>query len=174
MATNAEINLKLSVAETGDNALTSGPRYNVALKYLQKLSEGVGASQIDLAYVDERSVAASTNDDIDLSGVISTAIGVSFAAVEIVGIVIINAPFKSNDPANTSDLTIGAGANPFIGFLAATDTIGPIKPGGIFMLIAGDLAGIGTVTAGTGDILRIANSSGGTAKYQIAILARSA
>ena len=62
----------------------------------------------------------------------------------------------------------------FIGFLAATDTIGPIKPGGIFMLIAGDLAGIGTVTAGTGDILRIANSSGGTAKYQIAILARSA
>ena len=42
------------------------------------------------------------------------------------------------------------------------------------MLAAGDAAGLGAVTAGTGDILRIANSSGATAKFQIAILARSA
>ena len=174
MSTASEISLKISVTETGSNALTGGPRYNVALAYLQKLTDGTGANNIDLAYVDERSVNASSNDDIDLSGVLSTAIGVSFVAAEIVAIVIINAPFKSSDPANTSDLTIGSGTNPFIGFLGAIHTIGPIKPGGVFMLAAGDAAGIGTVTASTGDILRVANSSGGTAKYQIAILARTA
>ena len=42
------------------------------------------------------------------------------------------------------------------------------------MLFSGDAAGIGAVTAGTGDILRIANSSGASATYQIGIVGRSA
>ena len=173
MPTTAEIKLNISVQDRGGNVLTGGPRFNVALEYLQKLTDGTGANNLDLAYVDERSVNASTDDNIDLIGSLSTALGVAFDAAEIVAIVIINAPFKSTDPANVSDLTIGGATNPFIGFLGATHTIGPIKPGGAFMLAAGDAAGIGTVTAATADILRIANGAGGTAKYKIAILARS-
>ncbi len=88
-------------------------------------------------------------------------------------ILIINGPISGS--ANTTDLTIGLGTNPFLGFLGGTTpTIGPIKPAGMFMIAAGHASGIGTVGAASSDILRIANSSGASATYQIAILARSA
>jgi hypothetical protein len=49
-----------------------------------------------------------------------------------------------------------------------------LKPGAVFLLAAGDAAGVKTVTAATADILTIVNSSGASALYQIAILARTA
>lgn len=77
--------------------------------------------------------------------------------------------------ANTTALTIGGGSNPVVGFLGGTTpTIGPIRPGGFVFIACPDAAGIGAVTAGTGDILRIANASGAAAVYQIAILGRTA
>jgi len=88
---------------------------------------------------------------------------------------VINAPLDSTEAANVSNLTIGGATNPFVGFLGGTTpTIGPIRPGGFVVIGAADLGGIGSPVAGTGDILRIANGAGGTAKYQIAILGRSA
>ena len=107
-----------------------------------------------------------------LTATIVAALTAKQTAAELVALFIINAPISGT--ANTTDLTIGAGSNPFIGFLGAAHTVGPIKPGGMFMIGAGDAAGIGAVTAGTGDILRVANSAGATANYQIGIVARSA
>ena len=91
----------------------------------------------------------------------------------IVAILVINGPI-SGEP-NLSDLTIGGASNAFEGFLGGTSpTVGPIKPGGVFLLAAGDAAGIGTVGAGSTDELRISAGAGGDATYQIAIIARSA
>jgi hypothetical protein len=104
---------------------------------------------------------------------VSDVFGTTITAAELVGLLVINKQIDGT--ANTTDLTIGAGSNPFLGFLGGTTpTIGPIKPGGVLCIAAPDAAGIGTVTASTADILRIANSSGAAATYQIAILARSA
>lgn len=174
MGVTAQIRAALSVSQTGTAAFGNSPSWSAAIEEILSLTNGTGANQADIAYVAERTVASATNDDIDLAGVLSDAMGATITAAELVALLIVNK--QKDGTANTTDLTIGnGGVNSAVGFVgAAAHTIGPIKPGGIFLLAAGNAAGIGAVTASTGDILRIANSSGAQAKYQIAILARSA
>lgn len=171
--TAATIKASIAISEAGANAFSSGPYWNGSLEFLATLSDGTTAGKADLSYMAERTVATATNDDIDLAGVLTDALGATVTAAELVAIMIVNRQLDGT--ANTTNLTIGAGLNPVVGFMGGTTpTIGPIKPGGVFMLAAADAAGLGAVTAGTGDILRIANSAGATNKYLVAILARSA
>lgn len=170
MALQATITASIKAVQSGSNAFAD--RFIPTIEKIQKIADGTTANKADLMYVNERTVATATNDDIDLSGVLVDAFGATITAAELVAVLIINGPIDG--VANTTNLTIGSGTNPFIGFLGATHTVGPIRPNGVFMIAAGDAAGIGSVAAGTGDILRIANSSGASATYQIAILARSA
>lgn len=171
MALTATLTARLEATQTGPNDF-SDSFAPVVSKVLATL-DGTTANKADLIFADQRAVSTGANDDIDLAGVLTDAFGVTLTFVELVGILIINAPITG--AANTTDLTIGLGSNPFLGFLGGTTpTIGPIKPGGAFMIFAGDADGIGTVGAGSSDILRIANSSGATANYQIVIIGRSA
>lgn len=174
MTVTAKIKLDFTGSDAGSNEY-GGPYWNGALSYLQSFTNGTGANQADIVYFDERTVASATNDDLDLAGVLSTALGSTITAAELVAIAVVNGPVDTTAAANTTDLTIGGASADVTGFLGGTTpTIGPIKPGGVFLIAAGDAAGIGAVTATTADILRIANSSGASAKYQVAILARSA
>lgn len=168
----AEITAAIKAAQTGPNDF-GGPAFNLDMGAVLATTLGVAAGQADILFADQRTVASATNDDIDLAGALANAFGQTITAAELVAILIINAPISG--AANTTNLTIGAGSNPFIGFLGGTSpTIGPIRPGGFVLLGCGDAAGLGAVVAGTGDILRIANSSGAPASYQIAIVARTA
>jgi hypothetical protein len=171
MTLQATFTANLNMIQSGANAFADRLSDDVA--FSQKLTDGTGAGNADLLYVAERTVATATDDDIDLAGVLSDVFGTTLTFAELVGILIINK--QKDGTANTTDLTIGGGSNPFVGFLGGTTpTVGPIKPGGMFMLMSPDAAGIGTVTAGTGDILRITNSAGASNTYQIAIVGRSA
>jgi hypothetical protein len=171
MSLTARITANFVATQTGPNDYSD--KFTPTLNKVIALTDGTGANQADLLFCDQRAVATGANDDIDLAGALSDAFGTTITAAEIVAVLIINAPISGS--ANTTDLTIGGGSNPFIGFLGgAAHTIGPIKPGGVFMIAAGDAAGVGTVTGGTADILRVSNSAGATANYQIAIVARSA
>jgi hypothetical protein len=171
MAVTATLRGSIDLTQTGGNDYDDKLKATIAKTI--SLTDGTAANNADLIFVDQRTVATATNDDIDLAGSLTDAFGVTITFAEIVAVLVINGPISGS--ANTTDLTIGAGSNPFVGFLGGTaPTIGPIKPGGVFMIFAGDAAGVGTVTAGTGDILRIANSSGASATYQICIIGRSA
>lgn len=172
MGLTAKIKASIEAIQTGTNDYGS-PRFTPQLAELLELASGTIANAADLLFVDERTVASASNDDLDLAGVLTSALGATLTFVEIVAILIIN---KSKaGVANTTNLTIGVGSNPFLGFLGGTTpTLGPIRPGGIVLLACPADVGIGTVTANTGDILRIANSSGAPATYQIAIIGRSA
>ena len=173
MTVQATIRAALSVSQAGGNAFSSGPFWGGSIDEIIALANGTGANQCNLAYIAERTVASATNDDIDLAGVLTDALGATITAAELVALLVINK--QKDGTANTTNLTIGGGTNPVVGFLGGTTpTVGPIRPGGMFLLTSPDAAGIGAVAAGTGDILRIANSSGATAKYMIAVLARSA
>lgn len=172
MPLSASVRLRLAASQTGSSDF-GGPAFTPALEAVMNLANGTGAGQADLLFVDERSVNASSNDDIDLAGALTGAFGTTITAAEIVGVLVINAP--RDGAANTSSLTIGNGSNPFVGFLGGTTpTIGPIGPGGFFFIGCPSATGVGAVTAGSADVLRIANGAGGTAVYQLAILARSA
>ncbi|MCG8447861.1 MAG: hypothetical protein MI753_19345 [Hyphomicrobiales bacterium] len=172
MTVTAELDVSLKIKQVG-NAFGGGPTYEPTLRFAEAIANGTGAGQADLYHIAERTVADGANDDVDLAGVLADALGNSFAAAELVGFMIINKPAGAG--SNTTDLTVGGGTNPFTGFVGGTaPTIGPLKPGALAMLFASDAAGIGTVTAGTGDILRVTNAAGAANTYQIALLGRSA
>lgn len=171
MAIKATLTAQIEAFEDGPNAFADD--FAPLVRKVLRITDGTTANKADILYAAQRAVTTGANDDIDLAGVLTNAFGETITAAELVAILVINEPVTG--AANTTALTIGAGSNPFVGFLGGTTpTIGPLRPGAAFMLFAGDAAGIGTVTAGTGDILRITNASGATANYQIAILARSA
>ncbi len=171
MTITTETLVRFKATQTGPNDF--GGSFSPTMQAMLQTSNGTGAGQANLLFIDERTVASASSDDLDLAGVLSNAFGATITAAELVAVFVINAPRAG--AANTTDLTVGGGPNAVVGFLGGTTpTVGPIRPGGFFMLGCGHAAGIGAVTAGTGDILRIANASGAAATYQIAILARTA
>jgi hypothetical protein len=172
MPLKVNFDLLLEVTETTFRTTGQAEATDVVRHAIEMLT-GTAAGQADLAYVADRTVAGGANDDIDLAGILPRPLGGVLTAAEVVMIIIINKP--SSGPANTTNLTLGGGTNPVVGYLGGTTpTIGPIRPNGGRVLFETDVAGLAAVVAGTGDILRVANSAGAAATYQIAIIARSA
>jgi hypothetical protein len=169
----ASVRVELTATQRGANDFDSGGAFAPKVASTLSFANGTGAGQSNLLFTDERTVGSGANDDIDLAGVLTDVFGATLTFVEITGVIVINAP--KSGPANTTNLTIGNAASPFVGFLGGTaPTIGPLRPGAVFAIAAGDAAGLGAVTPATADLLRIANSAGASAVYQIAILGRSA
>jgi len=132
-------------------------------------TDGAGLDQADVHWSDERTLAASASEDLDLAGgaVLIDAFGTALALTEVVAIYI------EADSTNTNNVLVGgAAANGFTTpFGAATDRI-VVRPGGAALLIAPDATAY-AVAAGTGDLLRVANSGAGTSvKYRIIIIGR--
>lgn len=172
MTLKAELRVRLEATQTGDSDFGS-VSFTPLMQLAQVLANGTGANQADVLWMDEREVGDGASDDLDLAGDLTDVFGNAVEIAEVVAIIVINAP--RGGAANTTNLTIGGATNAFDGFLGGTSpTVGPIRPGGFFAIGAGDAAGIGSVTGGSEDELRIANSSGAAATYQIAIIGRSA
>ena len=131
----------------------------------QTFANGTGLNQINTFWSDRRTIAASSADDLDLAGGLTDAFGNVLTLTKVKGLII------SAALANTNDVVIGGDASAaFYAFLgAANDTI-ILKPGAWFALCNPSAAGY-AVTATTGDILQIANSSSGSSvTYDIVIL----
>lgn len=134
------------------------------------LINGTGAGAADVLWSDTGTLAASANTDIDLAGALTNAIGGTSVFARVKAIVIAAAA------GNTNNVVVGAAAtNAWATMLNSTGTV-QLRPGG-FMLAscsAADATGW-AVTAGTGDLLRLANSGAGTSvTYDIAIVGCSA
>lgn len=168
----ATLTVTLAASQVGSNAFNN-PTWSGTMSLVQTFAAGTGANQFDQLYMAERTIASASNDDIDLSGVLTDVFGTTITAVELVGFVVINK--AADGTVNTTNLTIGVGTNPVVGYLGGTTpTIGPIHPGGVVALMNPDATGLATITPSTGDIFRIANSSGASARVQVAFMLRSA
>lgn len=133
-----------------------------------KLASGFAAGQADRIWADERTLAASASEDIDLAGVLADVFGAGLSFAKVKAILVVAAG------ANPGDVIVGgAASNGFVGpFGAAAHTVA-VKPGGAFL--AADATAGWAVTAGTGDLLKVANASGaGAATYKIIVLGTSA
>ncbi|WP_340265409.1 hypothetical protein [Sphingobium mellinum] len=128
-------------------------------------SDGLGANQAKAVFADERTLAASANESLDLAGGLSDVFGNLITFTKIKAIAIQAAATNSNDV-----LVGGAASNGFISFVGATDDTIKVKPGGMFLIVAPDANGL-AVTASTADLLKIANSAGGSSvTYKIVII----
>lgn len=166
MAVTANLNLSVTGRHTTTSDLGT-PTFPFALSLEVALASGTGASQADRVFADQRTLAASATEDLDLAGVLTDAFGAVITFAKIKAVIIKAAAANTNDVNVTRPASNGVPI-----FLAASDGIG-VKPGGAF---AWFFPGTGvTVTAGTGDLLTLTNSAGSTGvTYDIVILGTSA
>lgn len=129
-----------------------------------EFANGVGANQANVLWVDTRTLAASATEDLDLTGTLSDVFGASLVNARIKAIRI------SAAAGNTNSVIVGAAsATQWVTLLNAAGTI-TLPPGGYFEAAVPTAAGW-AVTAGTGDLLKIANSAGSTSvTYTIEII----
>lgn len=138
-----------------------------ALSAALSWTDGTGAGQADTVWSDKRTLGDGANENLDLSGALSTAFGTTMALTAVKAIMIKAAA------ANTTNLTVTAPAvNGVAGLFAALDDGIVIKPGGVFLWADPSAAGV-TVTAATADLLNVANGAGAAATYDVIVLGES-
>lgn len=134
------------------------------------LADGNTTGTADRLYQAQRTIAASGTDDLDLAGVLTDIFGTTITFVRIKALYIAAAA------GNTNNVVVGAAAsNQWATLLNTTGTI-QLRPGAACLFVAGSAdPTCWTVTAATGDILRLTNGAGGsTVTYDIAIVGASA
>lgn len=167
MTLTAELRATLKATQTGANDF-GGPTFKPTIDKILQFASGTGANQADILWADERTIAASSSEDLDLAGVLADAFGATITAAELVAILVVA------DAANTNNVVLGDATSP-IPLFGGTNPTFAVKPGGFFFIAAPGAAGQLTVGAGSTDDLKVANSSSGSSvTYKIAILARSA
>ncbi|MEV4180183.1 hypothetical protein AB0J28_01890 [Streptosporangium canum] len=145
----------------------STPTNLISVARQLNLAQGAGAGQADMVWSDQRTIAASGSDALDLAGSLSGPFGgtLTFARIKMVVVL------AAGGNANNVNVTM-PGSNGVPLFLAAGDGIA-VKPGGAFMWFDPSAAGV-AVTAATGDLLTVVNSGAGTpVTYDIHIVGAS-
>lgn len=167
MAFDVRLLFQLSANLTSSLDLTT---VSSPLQYSQQLtlSEGTGLNAANKIWSDNRTIAASGTDPLDLAGVLTDPFGATITLVRVKGIIVRAAV------GNTNNVVVGAGSNPLVNYLGGTTPTVIVRPGGLFCLMAPDATGYG-VTAATGDILQIANSGAGSSvNYDIVVIGANA
>jgi hypothetical protein len=133
---------------TGTHKVDFGPNF--------VLGNGTGANQANEIWADTRTIAASGTEDIDLNGGVSDIFGTAIAFTKIKALIVVA------DPTNVNDVVIGgAASNAVSTIFGATTHTQKVKPGGMVAIVAPDANGYG-LTAGTADLLKVANSGAGS------------
>jgi hypothetical protein len=167
MTLTSSIQLALTASLVGANDFAT-PSYTLNYRKTTSLASGTAAQQADRIFADQRTVALSSNEDLDLAGVLLDPFGNTLTFVKIKALLLYAAT------ANTNNVLIAPGsATPFLGWFADASDITAVKPGGIFLITA---PGAGwTVGAGATDKINIANSGAGTGvTYDLVVLGTSA
>lgn len=164
--------LGFSVAGTLNNPLTLGVIATAALSMSSgfSLTTGTAAGQADKIFAATRTITASSNDDLDLAGVLTDALGATITFARVKALIVRAAA------TNVNNLIIGGGAsNPVTTILGGTTPTLTIRPGGALFLFSGSDATGYVITAATADILRLTNGGAGSSvTYDIVIIGASA
>jgi hypothetical protein len=131
------------------------------------IASGIAAGQADVVFSDQRTLTASSNEDLDLAGSLSAPTGGTITIVKLKAVLLKAAA------ANTNNVVISRGASNGVPLFGGVSQSIAVLPGGFFLWVAPG-AGI-TVTPATGDLINIANSGAGTSvTYDITFVGTSA
>lgn len=168
MALKSEILMRFKATQTSTYDVAN-PSFQPVVEKIIQLTDGVLANQADLLYIDTATLAPSAFTDYDLSGTTNNAFGVNFVAAKIVAHIVLA------DAGNTHNVHAGgAAANQFVGAISGSTQYIKVSPGGVYLVAGPGLAGIGSVTAGTGDLYRIANGGAvSSVTYTLVVIGRS-
>ncbi len=158
---SVKVNLQANLTSALDLSSASS---NLTKAFSKTLTDGAGADQCTKVWSDRRTVTATTQDNLDLAGVLTDAFGtaITFASVKVIMIM--------PAAANTADLYLGGDNAAQVSTLfAAADSQLLMKAGGICLVVAPGATGY-AVTATTADILTIENTSGSSQVYDIILM----
>lgn len=165
LVTTIEAAIEATLSSALDLAVATVP-FDISKRIT--LASGTGANQADLVFADNRTIAASGNEDLDLAGVLAGPLGGTLTFVKVKAVLIRAAVGNTNNVRVTRPAANGVPL-----FLAASDGI-DVPPGGMFLFVAPGAAGV-AVTAATGDLINVANSGSGTSvNYDVVIIGTSA
>lgn len=164
------VQMGVSVAALLTATQDLGSSRNEASKaYSFSLADGVGASQANRIFHDQRTLAASATEDLDLAGVLIDPLGSTLTFARIKGMIVAAAATNVNEV-----IVGGAAATQFASWVGAAAHTVKVRPGGVFALMAGEATGY-TVGAGASDLLRIGNGGAGTSViYDIFLIGANA
>jgi hypothetical protein len=161
----AALSVGIHAKQTGTADLGTPQILVDILKEIDFTPGTASVNQANVLFSDTRTLTASSNENLDVAGILADALGAVINAAEIVAIYIAAAPGNTNDVQVTRPASNGVPL-----FLAAGDG---------FALGPGDFSlrtyrnGV-TVTPATGDLINIANGGAGTSvTYDIVIIGRT-
>lgn len=137
----------------------------IAETFSQAFTVGTGADQVDNFFSDQRTLAGSANETLDLQA-LTNALGVAcvFTKVKALWLEVVSTNADST-------ITVGAsGANAFNAPFGGDDTFAiTIRPAGLALFICNDSTGY--AVSGTAKDLKIVNNSASSLTYNILIAA---
>ena len=163
----ASLTSQVQLLVKADLTDTSGlveARAPLVMQRILTLASGDAANEASVVWSDSRTIVASGSETLDFAGGgLTDPFGAAVEPAKIRAIVV------SAAAGNQNDVVIGNDVN-HVPILSDATTTVTIQPGGIFVLTAPALAGV-AVTAGTGDIIAVANSGAGSSvDYSIVVL----
>lgn len=170
MALTTDLNLSLVATLTKANDLSIIAQDPLAFSQRVQLTSGTAAGQADKLFYDERTITASSSEDLDLVGSLTDTFGATFSPVRIKALIV------KADAGNTNNVVVGgASATQWAALLGTTGTV-TLRPGAVLLAAAGSADATGYVcAAGSTDLLKVANSSSGSSViYQIIVIGASA
>ena len=168
MALSGQVGTHAHLTQTGTAVMGSTPTQALMYNKSWDITNGTAAEMADQCVMAERTITASANDDLDLSGTsLQNVFGQNVAFVKVKCIIV------ESLSTNTTNITVGAATAPFQGPFGATTHTLVLTPGDFFLIAKKALAGW-AVTPTTADILRIANAAGASATYRVIIVGTTA
>lgn len=172
MAKELKTSLQIAISGLLQDALDlSTPQDKLSKSFRDNLATGAGKDQADLMWHDTDTLNSgnSYSIDIDLAGTLTDGLGdtVTFAKVKLIAIF-----NKATQAGFTLNVGGDATETAFINWVANFSDEVVVGPGGCFLLFNPSLAGY-AVTAGSGDILQIANSDSHEIEFDVVIIGTS-
>lgn len=163
MILNFEGEISVDFANTYTNALDlSTPSDVLSLSKTWTFANGKADDEAESQWHDQRTLAGSAVDSIDLYGALTDAFGQTLNFTKIKALYIEN--------LSASDiLRVGGGSNALVNWIQTSGDQVNIGPGGAMLLVCPKTAGY-AVTAGTADILTITNTGTGSNSYKIVVI----
>lgn len=159
----ATVGATVKATYTNTSLDVGSSNYQVNETFSTSFANGTASGQANVIWTDTRTINSSSNDDLDFAGSLTDAYGATLTFATIKAIIIKAA---ANNPNN---LVLGGDTTTNVqGIFAADDNSVNIKPGGKFILEA-PATGF-TVTASTGDKIRLTNPSTGAITYEIMVI----
>lgn len=132
------------------------------------LAQGTGLGQADMIFSDQRTIAPSATDSLDLAASLAGPFGGTLTFARLKALLVLPST------GNTNNVLVQRPATNGVPLFSAVSTNMAVPPGGAFFWFAPSAAGV-VVTPGTGDLIDMVNSGAGTSvTYDIVIVGASA